>query len=237
VNVTANPDTALLRLDGLRRSFEMPGRSVDVLSGIDLSIQAGESVSIMGRSGAGKTTLLQILGTLDRPTSGRVVFDGEDVFKRSDAGLSTFRGRHIGFVFQFHHLMPEFTTVENAAMPALIDRRPREQAMNDARALLERVGLGHRLDHRPGELSGGEQQRVALARAMIMRPRLLLADEPTGNLDEETGATVFELFREMTDELGAAVIVVTHNHALAEAMGRQLVMSDGQVFEAGEVSQ
>ena len=222
----------LLEVDDLKKSFEKEGRTIHVLSGVSLVLRAGESVSIMGRSGAGKTTLLQILGTLDRPTSGTLQFGGRDVFAGSDRALSRFRGEEIGFVFQFHHLLPEFSTLENAAMPAIIGRVPRREALERAEALLERVGLGHRLTHRPGELSGGEQQRVALARAMVMRPSLLLADEPTGNLDEETGSHVFELFREMTDELGAAVVVVTHNPQLAAAMDRRMEMVDGRLVDA-----
>jgi lipoprotein-releasing system ATP-binding protein len=231
VTVTSPNAQPLLEVDDLKKSFEKEGRTIHVLSGVSLRLRAGESVSIMGRSGAGKTTLLQILGTLDRPTSGTLRFGGRDVFAGSDATLSKFRGEEIGFVFQFHHLLPEFTTLENAAMPAIIGRVPRREALSRAEALLERVGLAHRLTHRPGELSGGEQQRVALARAMVMRPSLLLADEPTGNLDEETGGRVFELFREMTEELGAAVVVVTHNSQLAAAMDRRMEMVDGRLVD------
>jgi lipoprotein-releasing system ATP-binding protein len=217
----------LLRLTEIRKSFTKDGRVIEVHRGVDFELGRGESVSIMGRSGAGKTTLLQVIGTLDRPTSGTVEFDGRDVFAMRDAELSTFRGRAIGFVFQFHHLLPEFTTLENAAMPALIARMPKAAAFARAERLLTRVGLADRLGHRPGELSGGEQQRVAVARALVMEPSLLLADEPTGNLDAATGEAIFELFREIAADLGTSIIVVTHNDALADRMATRLQMIDG----------
>lgn len=217
----------LVRVQALAKRFVKDGRTIDVLRGIDLTISRGESISIMGRSGAGKSTFLQLLGTLDRPSAGTVFFDGTDVFAMKDAALSGFRGRSIGFMFQFHHLLPEFTALENAAMPAVIAGLGRAEAHRAAHELLDRVGLGDRLKHRPGELSGGEQQRVALARALVMKPRLVLADEPTGNLDDVTGSAIFELFREVNDSLGTAVVVVTHNPALARRMARRLMMSDG----------
>ncbi len=226
-------ETPLVRITELRRSFEKDGREIEVLRGISLDIHAGTSMSIMGRSGAGKSTFLQILGTLDRPSSGRVEVDGVDVFAMKERELSRFRGEAVGFVFQFHHLLPEFTTVENAAMPALIARHPRQQALAQATEMLERVGLGHRLTHRPGELSGGEQQRVALARALVMRPRLVLADEPTGNLDEVTGNSILSILTETSRELGAGVVIVTHNPALAGQMDRQMVMVDGRLTDTG----
>ncbi len=221
----------LVVVEQLTKTFELEGTPVPVLHGVDLAIHPGDAISIMGRSGAGKSTFLQILGTLDRPSSGTVQFGGADVFAMKDPELSRFRGSMIGFVFQFHHLLPEFTTLENAAMPALIARMPRAEAHERAAHYLERVGLSHRLKHRPGELSGGEQQRVALARALVMRPRLVLADEPTGNLDDHTGRQIFELFREVNDELGAAVVIVTHNPALAGAMQRRLDMREGVLFD------
>ncbi len=237
--MTALPNathTALVRVRDLRRAFVKDGATIEVLRGVDADIGAGDSISIMGRSGAGKSTFLQVLGTLDRPTGGTVDFDGVDVFAMRDAALSAFRGRSIGFVFQFHHLLPEFTAVENAAMPALIARLPRAEALGRAEALLEKVGLSHRMRHKPGELSGGEQQRVALARALVMRPRLVLADEPTGNLDDQTGSAIFDLFREVNEELGSAVIVVTHNPALAGRMARRLVMVEGVLRDAEEAA-
>jgi lipoprotein-releasing system ATP-binding protein len=224
-------EAPLVRITELGRSFEKDGRKIEVLRGIDLEIHAGTSMSIMGRSGAGKSTFLQILGTLDRPSSGRVEVDGVDVFSMKEKELSRFRGESVGFVFQFHHLLPEFSTVENAAMPALIARHPRQQALSQATEMLERVGLGHRLSHRPGELSGGEQQRVALARALVMRPRLVLADEPTGNLDEVTGNSILEILTETSRELGAGVVIVTHNPTLAGQMDRQMTMVDGRLQE------
>lgn len=223
----------LLQISQLTKTFRKDGQEIEVLRGVDLEIPKGEAVSIMGRSGAGKTTLLQVVGTLDRPTSGTVLFDGEDVFAMKDARLSSFRGHSIGFVFQFHHLLPEFTTVENAAMPALIARVPKQEAHARAEEILVRVGLGHRLSHRPGELSGGEQQRVALARALVMGPKLLLADEPTGNLDEATGEVIFELFSELSSEIGTSVVVVTHNKALAQRMPVRLNMVDGRLEQLG----
>ena len=219
--------TALLRISDLTKTFHKDGQAIDVLRGVNLEIDRGEAVSIMGRSGAGKTTFLQVVGTLDRPSAGTVYFNGEDVFAFKDARLSAFRGSSIGFVFQFHHLLPEFSTLENAAMPALIARVPKAEALGRAEEILDRVGLSHRLGHRPGELSGGEQQRVALARALVMGPKLLLADEPTGNLDEATGETIFELFSELSYEIGTSVIVVTHNRALARRMPTRLNMVDG----------
>lgn len=233
---TQPPTAPLLQIEGLRKSFDKDGTRIDVLNGIDLTVEAGNSLSIMGRSGAGKSTFLQIVGTLDAPSEGSVRFEGTDVFALSDAELSRFRGRSIGFMFQFHHLLPEFSTLENAAMPALIARTPRSEAHARAEDVLTRVGLGDRLTHRPGELSGGEQQRVALARALVMRPKLVLADEPTGNLDGVTGERIFELFRELSEDMGTAIIVVTHNEELGARMGRRLVMADGALTRAGGVS-
>lgn len=218
---------ALLEIQGLTKTFDKEGQRIEVLRGIDLTLRRAESVSIMGRSGAGKSTLLQLIGTLDRPTDGKVLFEGRDVFAQKDAALSRFRGQTIGFMFQFHHLLPEFTTLENAAMPALIARRPKQEAHAHAADLLEAVGLGNRLTHRPGELSGGEQQRVALARALVMRPKLLLADEPTGNLDAKTGDAIFELFQQITADFETTIVVVTHNAKLGARAERQLYMADG----------
>ncbi|TVR04675.1 MAG: ABC transporter ATP-binding protein [Deltaproteobacteria bacterium] len=208
----------------------MEGESIDVLRGVDFTMERGDLIGVMGRSGAGKSTLLQVIGTLDRPTSGRVEFEGRDVFALSDRELSAFRNRTIGFVFQFHHLLPEFTTLENAAMPAIIARIPRAEANERASHYLERVGLGDRLRHRPGELSGGEQQRVALARALVMQPKLILADEPTGNLDDATGRAIFDLFLEVNAETGVTIVVVTHNLVLARSMQRQYMMRDGHLL-------
>lgn len=220
---------------GVHKGFERAGVGVDVLKGVDLEIQRGDAISIIGRSGAGKSTLLHILGALDRPTRGDVLIHGESLFTRSDKELAHYRGHEVGFIFQFHHLLPEFTSLENAAMPALIARVPREEAFAQAKALLDRVGLGHRLNHRPSELSGGEQQRVALARALVMKPSILLADEPTGNLDDALGQQIFEFFQEINREMNVTIVVVTHHLGLADAMTRRLVMDDGVLRERDAV--
>jgi lipoprotein-releasing system ATP-binding protein len=218
---------ARLDIAALKKSFEHAGRTIEVLRGIDLTIQSGEMVAVVGASGVGKSTLLQVLGTLDLPTSGSVRFDGVEVTKMPPARLADFRNRTIGFVFQFHHLLPEFTAEENCAMPALIAGVSRSEAIARAARLLERVGLGQRLTHRPGELSGGEQQRVALARALIMEPKVLLADEPTGNLDTHTGEEIHRLVVELNRERGMTMLVVTHNTDLASRMPRRVRMIDG----------
>jgi lipoprotein-releasing system ATP-binding protein len=223
----ASPQGARIEVADLHKEFEHGGRIIPVLSGIDLELGPGERVAIVGASGAGKSTLLHVLGTLDLPTRGSIRFDDEEITGMSPARLAEFRNRSIGFVFQFHHLLHEFTAVENVMMPALIQRQSRADAERCAREILGRVGLSHRLTHKPGELSGGEQQRVALARAMVLRPALLLADEPTGNLDKRTGEEIHELFVELNEERGTTLLVVTHNPELAAMMPRVLVMEDG----------
>jgi lipoprotein-releasing system ATP-binding protein len=215
----------------LHKSFDHGGRRLEILHGLSFTLEPGEMVAIIGASGVGKSTLLQILGTLDLPTSGLLEIAGEDVTRMSSSQLSDFRNRAVGFVFQFHHLLPEFTALENAMMPALIQRLPRAEAERKARTILERVGLGHRLTHKPGELSGGEQQRVALARAMVLEPPLLLADEPTGNLDSQTGKDIHELLVELNRERGATMLIVTHNPDLAALMPRNLRMIDGGIVD------
>ncbi|GAB4265993.1 MAG: ABC transporter ATP-binding protein [Deferrisomatales bacterium] len=205
------------------------GRRLEVLKGIDLQVEEGECLAIVGPSGAGKSTLLHILGALDRPTRGQVLFRGEDVFRRPDPDMARFRNRYVGFVFQFHHLLPEFTALENAAMPARVAGMGRQEAEARARRLLEEVGLGDRLSHRPGELSGGEQQRVALARALVLDPQLLLADEPTGNLDHKTGEAIHRLLVEWNRRTGVTLVVVTHNRDLAESMDRVVTLVDGHI--------
>jgi lipoprotein-releasing system ATP-binding protein len=219
--------SALIEVADLSKSFGTKAGKVEVLKGIDLRVAAGETIALVGASGAGKSTLLHILGTLDRPTSGKVLFDGEDVFRRSDASLAQFRNSAIGFVFQFHHLLPEFSALENAMMPALISGMKKTEAEPIARKLLEDVGLSHRLTHRPGELSGGEQQRVAIARALVLSPRLLLADEPTGNLDMKTSDEVHDLLAEIHRSSGITLMIVTHNERLAAGMDRIIRMVDG----------
>jgi lipoprotein-releasing system ATP-binding protein len=225
--------TELVTIEGLEKTYWMEGKAIEVLKGVDLAISAGERISIIGPSGSGKSTFLHVLGTLDAPTKGTVRYEGEDVFARSPGAVAAFRNRSIGFVFQFHHLLPEFTALENVAMPALIQRQSAAAANRRASEVLEMVGLGHRLSHRPGELSGGEQQRVAIARALVLEPRLLLADEPTGNLDEATAAGIHDLLDEMNRQRGLTVVLVTHNSGLAARMPRRLEMQDGRLVEAG----
>ncbi len=219
----------MIAAQDLKKSFHLDKTEVHVLNGVSLEIARGEMVAIVGASGVGKTTLLHILGTLDRPTSGAVRFDGEDVFAKDELALADFRNRRIGFVFQFHHLLPEFTALENVMMPALIRRQAEEEARAAAEAILKEVGLEHRLEHRTGEMSGGEQQRVAVARALVLRPDLVLADEPTGNLDTHTGEDVFKLMRDLNRAKGVTFVIVTHNEALSSQADRIIRMVDGQI--------
>ena len=216
-------------IEGLTKSFQHMGRTLDVLKGIDLNIYAGQILAIVGQSGAGKSTLLHCMGTLDLPTSGRIRLGGEELTTMSGARLAAIRNRDIGFVFQFHHLLPEFTALENIMVPGLIQGRPRREMEKRAQALLEEVGLTHRASHRPGELSGGEQQRVAVARALALDPKLVLADEPTGNLDSATSDAIHELFFQINREHGTTIVVVTHNPSFAERMPRVVRMRDGRV--------
>jgi lipoprotein-releasing system ATP-binding protein len=221
--------TPLVQARGLEKRYVDGPAVVEVLRGLDLDIVAGERVAVIGESGVGKSTLLHLLGCLDAPTGGRLLIDGVDVFSRSEAEIAAFRNQTVGFVFQFHHLMGDFTALENVMLPALIARESPREARTRAAALLERVGLKDRIDHRPGELSGGEQQRVAVARGVMCRPRLLLADEPTGNLDPETGERVHELLLELNAECGATLVVATHNDRLAAAMERTLRLVGGRI--------
>ncbi|HZI06092.1 MAG TPA: ABC transporter ATP-binding protein [Archangium sp.] len=223
---------ALLSIHNVFKSYFLHGKRIDVLRGVSLDIEKGELVSLIGASGAGKSTFLHVLGTLDMPAAGELRFEGRNVFAMNDAEIADFRNRTIGFVFQSHYLLPEFTALENVAMPALIQRRDRTQSYAYARELLERVGLGSRVEHRPGELSGGEAQRVALARALVLKPAVLLADEPTGNLDPATGEGIHQLLREVNRDLGITAVVVTHNETLARSMPRRLRLVAGQVTEA-----
>ena len=213
---------------GIKKSFPRPGREpLEILKGVDLELAPGEMVAITGSSGTGKTTLLQILGTLDRPDAGRIVCGGENVLDKDDREMSRFRNRTIGFVFQFHHLLPEFTALENVMMPGLIGGEDPAVLRKKAAELVDRVGLADRAGHRVGELSGGEQQRIAIARALVMRPLVLLADEPTGNLDPDTGERVFELIGRLNREMGLATVMVTHNQNLAGAMDRCYELKHG----------
>ena len=205
-------------------SYELP-----VLKGINLEIQRGELIAIVGASGAGKSTLLHIIGTLDKPTSGTVTFDGQDLFQLTETQQAEFRNRRIGFVFQFHHLLPEFTALENVSMPALVQRLDPVSVESDATALLTEVGLGQRLHHKPGEMSGGEQQRVAMARALMQKPDLVLADEPTGNLDTHSGDALFALMRELNNLRGTTFVIVTHNEKLSTQSDRIVYMQDGMI--------
>ncbi len=214
-------------VEKLGKAYFHGGKALPILWDVDLTLQPGEMVAVVGASGIGKSTFLQILGTLDLPTAGSIRFDDEELTTMSPSRLAEFRNRQIGFVFQFHHLLPDFTALENVMMPALIHRMATERARRKARDILGRVGLSHRLTHRPGELSGGEQQRVALARAMVLEPSLLLADEPTGNLDRSTGEAIHQLFLELNRERGSTLLVVTHNPDLAVLMPRRLRMVDG----------
>ena len=229
--MTAADDIPLLEVRGLKKQFEHEGETIVVLQGIDFIVRRGEQVAIMGQSGAGKSTLLHVLGTLDAPTAGEIRVAGQDVTKMSSRALAEFRNRTIGFMFQFHHLLPEFTALENVMMPLLMRRLPRAEVRAEAARWLDRVGLGHRMTHRPGELSGGEQQRVALARALVGQPRLLLADEPTGNLDSRTSAGIHALFDELNRERGTAMLIVTHNAELAQRLPRCLHMRDGGLLD------
>ncbi len=222
----------LLSVRGLKKTFSSGARKVEVLKGVDLTVHRGESICILGVSGTGKSTLLHLLGTLDVPTEGHIFYDDRDVFTFSPEELAAFRNRTIGFVFQFHYLLPEFTALENVMMPAMIAREVLPETRQRARELLEKVGVGpQRFHHKPGELSGGEQQRVAIARALMMSPSLLLADEPTGNLDPKTARTVHELILSLNEEVGLTVIVVSHNRELAGYMNAAYTLKNGRLEE------
>ncbi len=216
----------MIRVSDIHKRFG----TLEVLKGVSLEVRQGEVVSIVGASGAGKTTLLQVMGTLSRPESGRVEIDGEDVFSLGDKALSRFRNERIGFVFQFHHLLAEFTALENVCIPGLIGRRPRAEVERRAVELLDMMGLAERRDHKPGQLSGGEQQRVAIARALINNPAVLLADEPSGNLDSHNRDEIHRLFFELRDRLGQTVVIVTHDEHLAAMADRKITMQDGTIL-------
>ena len=221
----------LIQVQQLYKSFGNGAKQVDVLKGIDLTFDQGERAAIVGVSGVGKTTLLHILGTLDRPTAGKVFYREKDIFTLNERELALFRNREIGFVFQFHHLLPEFNALENTMMPCLIQGISKKEAAFRAETILSLVGLKERLSHKPGELSGGEQQRVAVARALVLEPKVLLADELTGNLDTKTGESVFHLLQELNQIKGVTLIVVTHNLKLASQLPRQIHLVDGKTLE------
>ena len=219
----------ILELSAVSKSFGEGDARLEVLKSIDINLNPGEMLALLGSSGAGKSTLLHIMGGLDRPTSGSVMFEGSDLYEMDMRELSIFRNQDLGFVFQAHHLLPEFTALENVMMPALIAKLKKEEAREKALDLLSRVGLSKRGHHKSGELSGGEQQRVAVARAMVMHPKLLLADEPTGNLDSRTGEDVFDIIMELNKYIGTSFVMVTHNEKLALKTDRQLVVEDGRL--------
>ena len=221
-----------IRVRDLWKVFETRGGKVEALKGIDIDIPGGETLAIVGVSGSGKSTLLHILGTLERPSDGQVHYGETDVFRQNETELAAFRNREIGFVFQFHYLLPEFSAHENVMMPCLINGIAMEQAKDMALQVLKRVGLEHRLEHRPGELSGGEQQRVAIARAVVLKPKAILADEPTGNLDLDTGASILDLFLMLNDEYGISSVIVTHNMDIAKRLQRRIRLSDGKIVDA-----
>jgi len=226
-----NSAEAVLQVKGIHKHFGSGERRVDVLRGIDLSLSGQESIAVVGASGVGKTTLLHILGTLERPSAGEVIYEGANVLTFPEIKLAAYRNRSIGFVFQFHHLLSEFSALENVMLPALIGRMSKRESRERARYVLDLVGLSHRVQHRVGELSGGEQQRVAVARALVLKPKVLLADEPTGNLDTKSSGNIHELLLRLNQEQKVILVVVTHNMELAGMMQRQLHMKDGLLNE------
>lgn len=223
--------SALYKFSNVSKIFSAPGENLEILKNINLVVEEGEALAIVGTSGSGKSTLLHLMGALDTPSMGAVFFDGQDMARMTPDQKAAFRNRTLGFVFQFHHLLPEFSAVENVAMPAIIGGERQAVIMSKAREMLERVGLSARMESKISTLSGGERQRVAIARAVLMRPRVLLADEPTGNLDEGTGAQVGTLMNELNRELGMTLVVVTHNRELAAGMGRTLELKAGTLYE------
>jgi len=220
----------MIKVDNLSKTYIKDGSKIEVLKDLDLIIPRGQSLAILGVSGAGKSTLIHILGTLDHPTSGSVLYDDINVFAWEKKKLAEFRNSTIGFVFQFHNLLPEFNSLENTMMPALIHGLSLREAKARAKVLLQEVGLGDRLNHKPGELSGGEQQRVAVARALIMKPEIILADEPTGNLDSETGKRIENILVDLNKNKQITLVVVTHNKSLADRMSQKIRLSDGRIY-------
>ncbi|WP_291440671.1 ABC transporter ATP-binding protein [Desulfovibrio sp.] len=223
--------SALYKFSDVNKIFSAPGENLEILKDINLVVNEGEALAIVGASGSGKSTLLHLMGALDTPSTGAVYFDGQDMVHMTPDQKAAFRNKTLGFVFQFHHLLPEFSAVENVAMPAIIGGERQSAVMPKAREMLERVGLAARMDGKVATLSGGERQRVAIARSVLMRPRVLLADEPTGNLDEHTGEQVGALMNELNRELGMTLVVVTHNRELAAGMGRILELKAGTLYE------
>jgi lipoprotein-releasing system ATP-binding protein len=222
----------VIRIEGLWKVFETIGGRVEALKGIDLNISHGETLAVVGVSGSGKSTLLHILGTLEHPTRGEVYYDSNNIFSQNDGEIAAFRNNEIGFVFQFHYLLPEFSALENVMMPCLIKGIDSELAREMALEILGKVGLEQRVEHRPGELSGGEQQRVAIARAVVLKPKVILADEPTGNLDRDTGESILDLFLMLNDEYGISSVLVTHNMEIANRLNRRIRLTDGKIVDA-----
>jgi len=220
----------IMQVIDLHRTFSTGEQTIEVLRGVNLEVEKGEMLGIVGASGAGKSTLLHLMGTLDRPTQGKIMFDGMDLTGMDDQQLALLRNRRIGFIFQFHHLLPEFTALENTMIPALIGRDNRQRARERAINILTEMGLGNRLHNKPGELSGGEQQRVAVARAIINDPDIILADEPTGNLDQKTGESVYQLLRRLNREKGKTLVIVTHSEEMALKLDRVLRLVDGTIL-------
>lgn len=221
-----------IEIKGLWKVFETVGGRVEALKGIDLNISDGETLAVVGVSGSGKSTLLHILGTLERPSEGEVTYSGQNIFNQSDREIASFRNSEIGFVFQFHYLLPEFSALENVMMPCLIKGMAPDLAREMSAEILRKVGLEQRLEHRPGELSGGEQQRVAIARAVVLKPKVILADEPTGNLDLDTGDSILDLFLMLNQEYGITSVLVTHNMGIANRLKRRIRLTDGKIVDA-----
>jgi len=230
IEVNGRKMGAKIEIKGLAKTFAKDGQTIEVLKGIDLAIAAGESLAVLGVSGAGKSTLIHILGALDRPTSGSVLINDVDVFDWGEERMARFRNRSVGFVFQFFNLLPEFTSLENTMMPALLWGMSRREARQRAEIILNEVGLGDRMRHKPGEMSGGEQQRAAVARALMMEPEIILADEPTGNLDRTTGTKIEDILVQMNLTKKVTLIVVTHNQCLADRMSRRIGLADGRMY-------
>jgi len=229
--VTPSAGAVLVEARGISKDFRDAGREIHVLRDLDLTVRAGEEIAIVGQSGVGKSTLLYVLGSMEIPTAGKVYFEGQDLFALDPVTLAEFRNRKLGFVFQFHYLLADFDALENTMMPALIARMQESEARKRASEVLDLVGLGNKLHRRPAELSGGEQQRVAVARAVVLHPRLVLADEPTGNLDPQTADEVHDLFHVLNRDLGITLVVATHNERLKNRMGRALRLHDGKLID------